>query len=191
MELILNINNKQHARKWLDKMFLYWSPVGNSNLHSNAGNVKRKYMDVAWHKRVLMFVCAFPGGDQSPESSAERPSGRSPEAAAVGSVCFRWSRVTACHHYFLDHYLLICFLLPVTALRDPPGLPRWRNGLQRCHLVAAGDQPAVDRSHASGGRGGTLEANVSGNDNKNLTISRDRWFLVQGVEPGSFSLSNS
>lgn len=124
----------------------------------------------SWYERVLMFVVVFSGGDQSPESSAEWTPGRSPEAAAVGPVCLRRSRIAARHHYFLDHYLLLCFLVPVTALGVPPGLPQRRNGPQRCHLVAAGDQPAVDRSPASGGRGGALEANVSGNDNEKLMM---------------------
>lgn len=121
----------------------------------------------SWYKR---FVCVLTGGDQSPESSAEWTPGRSPEPAAVGSVCLQRPRVAACHHYFLDHYLFFCFLVHVTALRVAPGLPRRRNGPQRRDLVAAGDQPAVDRSHASGGRGGTLEANVSGDDNENLIM---------------------
>lgn len=124
----------------------------------------------AWCKRVLMFVCVFPGGDQSPESSAERAPGRIPDAAAVSSVCLRRSRIAARHHYFLNHYLLFCLIFSVTALGVPSGLPRRRNGPQRCYLVTAGDQPAVDRNHASGGRGDTLEANVSGDDHENLKM---------------------
>lgn len=119
---------------------------------------------------MFVFVFVFLGGDQSPESSAEWTPGRSPEAAALGSVCRRRSRCAACQHYFINHYLL--FLFPVTALGVPPGLPQRRNGPQRCSLVAARDQPPVDRSHTSGGRGGSLEANVSGNDEN----------LVQGVQ---------
>lgn len=37
-------------------------------------------------------------------------------------------------------------------------------------MVAAGDQPAVDRGHASGGGGGSLEANVSGNDGDSMMM---------------------
>ncbi len=121
-----------------------------------------------WYKRFLVFICAFPGWDQSPESSAECIQGRNPEAAAFGSVCLRRSRFASHHHCFFDHYLLFCLLFPFTAVRVSPGLPWRRNGPQRRHLVAAGDQPVVDRSSASGGWGRSLEANVSGNNDENL-----------------------
>lgn len=117
-------------------------------------------------------LCLPPGGDQSPESSSERTPRRSPEAAAVGSVRLRRPRAAAGHHHLLDHYLLFCFLLPVAALGVSPGLPRRRrHGPQRRHLVAAGDQPAVDRSHAPRGRGGSLEADVSGDGEVRETTS--------------------
>lgn len=102
-------------------------------------------------KKALFYP---PGGDQSPESSAQWTPGGSPESAGHA----------ARHHFRLNRYRLLCFLLHVTALRVPPGFPRRRNGPQRRYLVATGDQSAVCRSHASGGGGGPLEANVSGKD---------------------------
>ena len=105
-------------------------------------------------------ICAPPGGYQSPESPAEWSPGGSPEAAAVGPVGLHLPRGAASHHHFLQHHLV--FFLPITALGVPAGLPWRRDGSQWCHLVAAGDQPPVDRSHASGGRGVSLEENVSG-----------------------------
>lgn len=117
--------------------------------------VKMILSDCLWY-----FFLNLAGGDQSSEGSTGWTTRGNPKAAAFSSVSLRQSQFAACHYYFLDDVLL--FYLPVAARGVPSGFPWRRNGPQRCALVTTGDQPAFDRSHATGGRGGSLEEDVSG-----------------------------
>lgn len=118
--------------------------------------------------RCVIFFSELQGGDQSPKGSTEFAPRAGRQVTALISVGGCRSCPATRQHFLLHHNLVL--LLHVPALSLPPGFPRRRGGSQRRLVVTAGDQSAVNGGDASWGRGGSLEENVSGKEQRNFPV---------------------